>query len=262
MTEQQFTNRKSKFEVVFEGIVSLRWFILATVIVILIASYFEVLPSIPSLNIWKGISKSLILGFVFGTLFLYVPTVKVFSKIHTKESHWLFVINSADEGKPLDIYRIGTKKFDRMTVEGKKLKQFTMADGNNGYLAIDYSQEENKAENNWMAEVDEQELITAYEKIREHRIKNLRWARIGRKLYSRFDKVIEEIEANFWKQKTDQLRESSDIMSEDIKNQVFESIEELEELDKDSEASESIEEIEEAEKSETEESEEQEDNEQ
>ena len=262
MAEDQIGRRKSKFQVVFEGIVSLRWFILATVIVVLVASYFEVLPSIPSLNLWQGVSKSVILGFVFGIMFLYLPTVKVFKKINKKQSHWLFVINSSKEDKPIDIHRIGTKKFEDMTVEGKKLKQFTMADGNNGYLAIDYNPEENKAENNWMAEVDERELITAYEKIREHRIKNMRWARIGRKLYSRFDKVVEQIEANFWKEKTDQLRESSDIMSKEIKQEVFEDIEELEEIDRDSEATESVENIEETEKSESEAEEESDNNEQ
>lgn len=229
--DDEFKHRKSAFQVVFEGLVSARWWILAMVVVVITASYFGALPSIPSLNLWQGISKSIILGFVIGAVFLYFPTAKVFKMFYNPRKHWLFVLNSSNEKKPISLYDIGVKKFEQMTVEGKKLKQFTMADGNTGFIAVEYDEEENKAVNNWMGEVDEQELLETLDKVEEHRRKNLKWARIGRKLYTRFDKVFSQIEANFWKQKSDKYTASSGIMSKDAKKEIFEGIEELEDFE-------------------------------
>lgn len=233
MTQEPIGRQKSTFQTVFDGIVKARWWLLALSVVILASSYFDVFPTLPELNLWQGVTKSVILGFVLGTLFLYVPTVKVFKLFYNPKIHWLIELDSANENKPFSLYKIGSLKFENMTIEGKKLFQFTTADGNNAYIVNKYDEEENKALNNWMGEVNERELMQSLEKIEEHRLRNLRWARIGRKLYSNFEKIITEIEATFWKQKTDQVTKTSGVVTKEIKQTIFESIEEIQELESD-----------------------------
>lgn len=177
-----------------------------------------------------GNSKYFVIGFLISAVLLYIPTKKLISVFYSPRTSVLVELNSNSEPR-ISIYELGDQLIDDLTFEGDKWKADRGKNGIQIYFCRDYDVEENHAVVSAMDELTEVELMEYREKIEEYRFRKNKWVKVGRKLYSKFPTIVENIEARFWKNQTDDVMDVLDFDRKEIMEAVEQEIQEKQEDD-------------------------------
>ncbi|NEU56266.1 hypothetical protein [Halorussus sp. MSC15.2] len=87
------------------------------------------------------------------------------------------------------------------------------------------------AAGSWLGEASDADIVSARHEIEGNRRRNNAWARIGEKLYSKFETVAQSVESRHHKMMTDKSMDMSLYDSETVKQEAAAAVPELEEYD-------------------------------
>lgn len=209
------------------------FWLLLILLTIFTLGWFDI--QIPFINPFKGERVNFLIGMVVGAIILYMPSKWFVRRFYTVDSDIIFEVTESpdDDNAKVKRYEVGKEKMNRMTVDGKTPISWRNARGKTTYLVRNCDLKGETLTTTHHAEMSDIELMEYRSKVEEARLRTKKWSLIGIKLYSKWDTLIESIEARFWKKKTDEYMESAGMDKELVKESVEEQIPELETEDDD-----------------------------
>lgn len=178
--------------------------------------------------IFQGSQKYFFIGFLISAVLLYLPTKKFVSMFYSPQTSVIVELNSNDEPR-IALYELGDELLQNLTFDGDTWNADRGKNGMSIYFAREYDVEENHAVVSALDEMNEVELMEFKDKIEEYRHNKNKWVQVGKELYSKFPTIVEDIEARFWKQQTDDVMTAMDFDREEIIDRIDEKIDEKQE---------------------------------
>lgn len=188
---------------------------------------------IPYISPFVGSRRFFFSGLIVGVVILYIPSKMLVKRFYTVDSDIIFAVdeNPEDDNAKIKEYEVGKEKMNRMVVDGKTPTAWRGARGKQVYLAREVDLKDDKLVTTHHAEMDDIEMMEYADKVEQARLRTRKWSLIGIKLYSRFDQIVENIEARMWNEKTDMYMKTAQKQKENVKKAVENEIPELESED-------------------------------
>ena len=177
---------------------------------------------IPYISPFVGQRRFFFIGLIVGSIILYIPSKWLVKQFYTVDSDIIYAVNEnpQDDNARIKEYEVGKDKMNRMKVDGKTPLSWRGADGKQVYLARKVDLKNDMLITTHHAEKTDIEMMEYADAVKQARLRMRKQALKGIKLHSRFEQIVENIEAAMWTQKTNKFLESAYSMKDTVNKEV------------------------------------------